>query len=383
MYISLSDIIKNELFVHSKILAGDAGLKRKVKRVSVFDCHCEEERIEKGIYKEGDLFLTCLDQFAKDKTGIDAYFHALGKTKSAGLIVITDELIDVIDEGIIAYCNKEELPVVVVYDDLTYAEVIDVCNRYIASDNMNSLNALKLEKIMYGHISPNEKMDVLYSINPNLKPYIRSVFLEGEFTSVIEREDAFSYHSNSKHDIFVRGENQMIYILSADSEKELKYHTDVITARISDFVQNPVTGFSRIYLRRDIAKVLDEGKRALETAKTMDMSRQSYDPMSSLQLLLNLKDTEGAADFYHAYVERISEKVSGESLRELLLTVETFVATGGSYNNTAEKMNQHSNTIRYRMNKVKSALDMENDNIKFYETIAIASKLRVLTNQKL
>ena len=105
--------------------------------------------------------------------------------------------------------------------------------------------------------------------------------------------------------------------------------------------------------------------------------------MSSLQLLLCVKDTPEAQDFYRSYVDAVAKKVSSENLKETLLTIENYVANSGSFVETAKVMNQHENTIRYRVNKVKSALAMEHDNIKFNETIAVAVKLRTIINESL
>ena len=82
-------------------------------------------------------------------------------------------------------------------------------------------------------------------------------------------------------------------------------------------------------------------------------------------------------------MEAIRQKVSAENLREILLTLESYVANSGNFGAAALEMNQHENTIRYRVNKVKSALGMENDNVKFHETVAVAVKLRTLINEKL
>lgn len=59
------------------------------------------------------------------------------------------------------------------------------------------------------------------------------------------------------------------------------------------------------------------------------------------------------------------------------------MARRGNFQETAEIMRQHENTIRYRVNKVKAALNMENDNVKFNETVAVAVKLRSLIGEKL
>ena len=43
----------------------------------------------------------------------------------------------------------------------------------------------------------------------------------------------------------------------------------------------------------------------------------------------------------------------------------------GEYQIVAEKLFQHENTIRYRINKIKSILGLEDDTIKFNELIAL------------
>ena len=236
---------------------------------------------------------------------------------------------------------------------------------------------------MYGNVSESEKEDVLYSINPNMKQYLRVINVMGDFNSDIAMMEMHLFYLKQKNDIYVRSKNDMTFILSAESEKELRRHSDAAAARFGEFLDHPVAGYSRIYSRKDIGMALEEGRRALETAKTMKMTSQTYDPISVLQLLLSVRDTQEAHDFYHAYVEAVREKVSSESLRETLLTMEYFVAFSGNYAEVAAVMNQHENTIRYRVNKVKAALGMENDNIKFYETVAIAVKLRTLIHEPL
>ena len=182
----------------------------------------------------------------------------------------------------------------------------------------------------------------------------------------------------SREDVFVRSSSNIVFILSADDEDKLKHHSNAVAIKFKEFMKNPTVGYSRMYKRKDIKKALEEGRRALETAKAMMISDQIYEPMSVLQLLLVMKDTQEASDFYDAYVEAVSNKVSADSLKDILKTMETYVANSGSFCETAKVLNQHENTIRYRVNKVKSALDMEDDNVKFYETIAIAVKLRTI-----
>ena len=118
-------------------------------------------------------------------------------------------------------------------------------------------------------------------------------------------------------------------------------------------------------------------------SKAMNMTVRTYDALSSIQLLTTMKDTQEAEDYYDAYLAALREKIAEENLSEMLLTIENYVANSGDFKLTAEMMNQHVNTIRYRVNRVKSALNMDSDTIKFNETIAIAVKLRILLNRDL
>lgn len=381
MYISLSEILKNTIFKSACVLAGAQGLNRKVKRISVFDCPCNKDIINRNTLISGDLFITCLEQFQDNKEGINDYVNALIMTKSSGLLIVTDDCIDNITADIIKICDESDFPLILIKEDVPYAVIMDTVNRYIAIENLNAINTLKLDKIMYGSVSNNEKIEILYSINPNIGQHLRTMYVDGEFQSEMEEIKTHILYLNNRNDIFVRNNNYYIFILSADDVKHLKHHSEATALKIKEFIKNPKVGYSRIYSRKDISKALEEGKRSLETAKTMNMDFQEYNPLSVMQLLTSVKDTQEAHDFYEAYVDAIKENVSSENLKEILLTMEIFVANSGDYKTTGKIMNQHENTIRYRVNKVKSALCMENDNIKFNETIAIAVKLRILMNE--
>lgn len=383
MFVSLEEILKNTLFWDAKVLAGRNGLNRKINRVSVFDCAVSDQLIERKILAEGDLFITCLEQFKGETENIHIYIDTLIRAGCAGLLVVTDEMIYVLTPDVLDTCDQAGFPVILIPQDHPYALLIDTVNKYIAMDNINTMNSLKLEKIMLGNIRSSEKMEVLYSINPDIRQYIRVINVQGSFNSDIAQMEMHIYYLNQQKDIYVRMRNYMTLILSESNEKALRHHSDATTIRLKEFIEAPVIGYSRIYPRKDIGNALEEAKRALETAKAMDMTITAYDPMSVLQLLLAVRDTQEACDFYNAYVNAIAQKVSAESLSEMLLTMETFVAKQGNFQETAAVMRQHENTIRYRVNRVKAALNMEDDNVKFHETVAIAVKLRSLIGESL
>ncbi|MGN0711220.1 MAG: PucR family transcriptional regulator [Anaerovoracaceae bacterium] len=383
MDIALKEILNSTVFKSSKVLAGEAGLDRKIGRVSVFDCPWNLSAINKNIIEKGDLFITCLEQFSGGKAGAEEYVDNLIASGSAGLIVVTAESVGALTPPILKKCSDEAFPVILLEEDIPYAVIMDTINKYIALEMQNSLTVLKLEKILYGRVSPKEKLETLHSINPDMGEFIRAIYVEGVFKSDISQSEIYMEYMNKKNAILVRKGSYNIFILAADSEKVLRAFTDATMAKFKSLIDSHQVGYSRIYPRKEVARAMEEALRAFETAKSMNMDFMEYNPLSVLQLLISVRDTKEAADFYQAYVSKIKEKVSGDNLKEILHTMECYVACSGDFKETASRLYQHENTIRYRVNKVKNALEMDNDNIKFNETLAIAVKLRTILNEEI
>lgn len=383
MLIQLKDILRNPLFHDIRILSGQDGLCKPVKRISVFDCLCSKDLIELGILSAGDVFITDLTQFLHNKENIPLYITTLIQTKSSGLFVVTDEMLYVLSPDILAQCDQNNFPIVLIPNNYPYAQIIDVVSRYLAADNSNTINYLKLERIMRGQLSDREKLNTLSSINPNIQSYLRVIAAHGDPMFDSTNFELEFYYSKQSHDIYVKMDNTMIFILSSETEKGLRHYSDSTASRLKQFIRDPILGYSMIYTKDKIDLALNEALKALNVAETLHISCVTYNSLSVLQLVLGLKDCKEAHDFYQSYVEAIRLKFSSESACDALHTIETFVANKGSYSETAKALSQHENTIRYRVNRVKEALGLESDNICFHETIALAVKLRMILDSPL
>lgn len=385
MNIDLGTLLRDKLFANSCVLAGKEGLSRKVKRISVFDCPCIPDILERKILCKGDLFITCLEQFRdqKDSQELRFYLECQIHSACAGLLIVTDDRVNLLGTELLNLCDENDFPVILIPEEYPYTVLIDTVQRYITDDIYNTINKLRLDKIMYEKLNDVERSAVLYSIKPTVKQYIRAIFIQGDFNSDIAQLELQNYYFNRENDIFVRTEQGMVILLSEDHEDKAAAILDVCLVRIKEFLNNPIIGYSRIFPRKNCNKALEEARLALETAKTMHMTIRTYDALSSIQLLTAMKETREAEEYYEAYLAALRTKVTEENLTEMLRTIEVYVANSGDFKLTAEMMNQHVNTIRYRVNRAKSALNMDNDTIKFNETIAIAVKLRVLLNRNI
>ena len=134
------------MFDESKVLAGSRGLNKKIKRISVFDCPCNKNLVDRDIIAEGDVFITCLDQFKYETENIYEYLDTLIKTECSGLFVVTDDMLYVLSDDILQSCDQNNFPIVLIPEDIPYAAIIDTVNKYISIDNLNAINTLKIEK---------------------------------------------------------------------------------------------------------------------------------------------------------------------------------------------------------------------------------------------
>ena len=377
MALILSEIIKDEIFEGADLLCGQSGLSNPVKRVSVFDCPYHEDLVSAGMIMEGDLFISCLEQFDSVNAEFWKFLKGMVRYHSAGLIVVYSGKVSLLTPDIISWCNENKLPLIIQNKTVYYADIMSAVNKCIASEDLNAINLLRLDKLKFAIMTDYEKNAVISAINQNFKKLIRTIYLKRHFSNERNTLKFFQENILCPYDTSVLGE-YIILILSDADEKSLRHHTNAVTSQLKQHVADMHIGFSRIYPRLQLEKAIIEGEKAIRIAEASNIVQMDYDPLMSLPILLAQSHSQEERDFYNAYVERIANSVSEDMLPSMLRTIDCFVSCKGDYVKTAEIMHQHTNTIRYRVNRIRSVLGMDDDQIRFYETIALASKIRII-----
>lgn len=180
MNISLLQVLNAPLFENVKILSGRAGLGRIVKRASVFDAPFKEDVLEKDILAPGDFFITSLLQFQPKSEELMQVLALLVKGNCSGLCVMMEERAELFSKEMLAFCEEKQFPVICMREDISYAEVLGVINQCILEEQTNVLNQLKLDKILASRTLPQERMKILFSINPGIREYVQAVYIRDE-----------------------------------------------------------------------------------------------------------------------------------------------------------------------------------------------------------
>ena len=237
MYVSLREILENPVFGEAEVLCGAGGLDRAVSRVSVFDCTYEESVTDPNILSDGDLYITCLEQFNDSvRQTPQEFFRLLIEQKSAGLFVVGDHGLGNLTEDIAVLCDEKNFPVVHVPIEMPYALIMDTVNQYILFDNTNALNALKLGRIRYAREQTAEDLErtnrILNSIKPGIGRFLAVCYVSGEFDSELSRLQLYKHFLKEPGDFFVLNQTQKIFLFSGETKEELQRHRRIMMERI-------------------------------------------------------------------------------------------------------------------------------------------------------
>ncbi len=332
-----------------------------------------------NIFKEGDLFLTCLAQFyRKDEKVVEEYFDTLLYFGSSGLIIVPNDNMDLITENIRRKCDDADYPLLYLKDDIPYAEILSIINDYIAVETLNQTRTNYLQRIMYEPLSEYETIEIINRFNSNLGRYIQVACFEGEILSDITYANFHVDSLNTKSSVYIKEGDLNYYIVSSKQEDACAASPDRNIRQLYDNFNIRSMGVSMIYEQRDMKRALLEAKSALKMAVCLEQKELAFSPLSTYHLLFELKNSHAAAAFYDAFMKAVRRCTTEEYEADMLITVREYVENKGNYKLAAQRVNQHENTVRYRINKLKGELGLEDDNIAFHEVLAIAVKLGAL-----
>ena len=168
----------------------------------------------------------------------------LVKGNCSGLCVMMEERAELFSKEMLAFCEEKQFPVICMREDISYAEVLGVINQCILEEQTNVLNQLKLDKILASRTLPQERMKILFSINPGIREYVQAVYIRDERRKITQRKKTGEVCSS--FDIFIPADNYDICILSADSRKELEQHKNVVCEQLLRSYHNRRLGIGRL-----------------------------------------------------------------------------------------------------------------------------------------
>ncbi|MCH4890124.1 hypothetical protein EZV73_21265 [Acidaminobacter sp. JC074] len=377
MSISIKTILDLDVFKQARLLTNEKSALRVIKAVSVTDVELAEDMIEDEILRPGDFFLSTLAYTQRDFGIFYKNVKILIAARCSGLC-ITNQYLNKVPDEIIDLCNAENFPLIMIDKDVPYAMIIRRITETIISNQSHVVNLNIINALINGNISKTEKNDLIRRLNP----YFKSSFLVFYINNLEPlHEQAFMKEVNN-HKAWLAVpyiDGLLVIVTYSDGLKELKSLKSFIYSQGGKY-PGAIIGISSDHeTLYDLSDGIREALFASNSVPYTKKNMMCYDDLGSIRLLVALQNHQELYNYYHLTIKKILS-YDQKYKTSLFLTLEAFVRNDGDYKKTAFDTNQHENTIRYQIKKIKQILNLENQNIQFFETISLGLKAHNILN---
>ncbi|SHI75711.1 PucR family transcriptional regulator [Lutispora thermophila] len=390
MFITVEDALKLPSFSTASVIAGAKGLNRRIYRVSVVEC--PEFPIDVSIagrnnllFMDGDFLITSFYAI-KDSIGDMLETIKLYNQFNSSGICIVRRYIEEIPQEVIDYANENAYPVLFISKEVAYASMIsDIMRSIYGQYNQQAVFEL-MDKILSGSYHGDELKKLAYSLYSGFKNHIMAFCIK-----ILKDEDV--KHGN----YLIRriNSNQLFYCVRY-YDKIIAFSTQAKKFKdsLKDSIKNEITeiidackldycmGISGPYNGlHNIKKVIESAIDACDMSGILEQKIVNYEDIGMYKLIMKVKDKDFLLELFEGLIKPITE-YDRKNNSNLLETLICFVKNDASINNTAKELYQHSNTIRYRVDKIRELLGVKDNNIKFYEDINMIYKLYIMYNRE-
>lgn len=376
------------------LIAGEGGLKKEVKHCGILDYEYDKDVSSKYSdynYRTGGSFFT-LTTFLYAKNNPDLIYEAVKKliAKNGSGLIIKNIFKLPINQNVIRYADYMDFPIFVLNDSYPFFEdIILLINKrmeqydsfYYMEQKVNAL--LKADetdqtltaRLTY-EINPSMQDDIVVAyFNPKNETLSHEAALAEESklykANLIRPEDAIFFYRDGLmliHSTHNYGSNRSVDLLD-------RY----IRAIGEDVFERFNVGISNVHHAKD--ELRDAIRESVYASIFNETSPEykAFDELGAYRAILPFVFSSTMKSYRQDYISPLEEYDAGRS-GDVLNTVVEFVKSGGNLESTAKKMEQHKNTIRYRLNTAGNILDLNLFSLGDYEKIALAVRIHICSN---
>lgn len=375
MSVKIRDLLSLDLLRDANIFAGKSGLDNEIKRVNFTDCPMLDDIAELELIKRGDLFINSLYIFKENTDDLLQIFQYYIDCGSAGIIII-DEYLNSLPEKVAKLCNRCRYPAIFVNSDIPYAEIIRTAMEMILSDQMDTISEMRIDKLLDKNVSKDEIIKTARYVNKGFKKYYacscasienihrgRCRFLNSDLNKNSDFESII-YHEG----IFT--------IINFDRKRTFDTALSYIESLIKNCSDHYRLGVSSIFESvEDFAICIRQAVSAMNMSAITKDKLMYYNNLGTYKIIYPARESAYIRDFCDEVLSPLTE-YDEKYKSDLIKTIEVYLQNDGDYKKTATDLNQHENTVRYRILKAKKLLNLEENNMKFIEQVSVALKIR-------
>ena len=373
MQITLKETLKLEVFKEFKLLTGKKGLGGYVTRIGLLD----HEMINpiKGQFVAGEFALSTL-LAAKDEPELIYTSVAYLIESGASGLGVKDIYYETLPVEVLKLAEDNDFPIFMFNNNVYFEDIITEFKGFIdALDHEKSFSD-ELERLIIQDLDVSIIEELFYKILGGYsKPY-QIIYLRRRKLTLEESMMILGHRLKKRLDILFSGVyREGLFVVT---KQMTRAQVDQLLIEEDANSKELYYGISNLYDKAGAFKIAM--LESLVNARIADVEQKSYLDMTQrglYQLLIPYRESETYQAYCLAHIHPLLayDASNGTMLVE---TVRAFVQNEGQIKSTATALRQHSNTIRYRLSKVRQVLEIEGSDSVLYERLSLAIKLMLL-----
>lgn len=366
MSITVADAYQLNILSQARILTGQSGFKNLINRMGILDYEFITDRME-GEFIKNDFVLSSF-LFAKDD--INLLMNSIRYLIDSGvsLLGVKDVYYDDLPAEIIDYAREKDFSIFLFGSETYFENIITEITDALRMVDSNQLVETKIDSLMDQNISKSVVRELAMEINPHFHEnffvaYCKNIKYidDGSFFRMLDkvRQVKLLPQNNS---IF-KYQSGLLFILTYRDPESIS-QKDIINQILNEMgvlIQDYYIGISNFFSNlNELALGVQESVFAGKAGELDGHHISLYSKIGIHQLLIPYADSYWMQKFTTNIIEPLKaydKKYSTEIFNSVLCYIENEC----NIKKSATALFQHENTIRYRVNKAREILFMEND----------------------
>lgn len=385
MAIYVRDLFQLDTFKNFKVVAGERGLNRRIVAAQVLDFEFVDGlQSQRKIMFDRDSFVISSLLFAKDnKTVLIKAIKTLSDLNISAF-AYKSVIYQKLPQEILDFADSKNLPILEFQDEDAYFEdIIFAIMEQVKQDSRIQLMEEQIKKLLKQELSKEEIEAAAESMNPDLQNKIQAFYLEiGDERKIIKLLMTFtpSEKLKSKSIISKYGKDLLIILSTEKENSNLQHKFEDALFYLGIKKDDLKIGQSRIHAgKSNIKMAIQEAVQARIVGQIEGKKELSYEEIGAYQVLLPEIKSEHLQKYMQNYLRPILN--DGEDQSELIKTAVQYVLAGGDLNQASERLFCHKNTVRYRVNKIHELIDINSNEMEFFEHLAVAIRIYLINEQ--
>lgn len=366
--LTVMELLSFPLFRGFKLVSGYGGLYNPVSGTGIFEWESSYE-VERN-FEPGEFVVTTLS-LARSDTALAECSIRMLIDKKVSAIAVKDIYFHEISEELKVYSDSRQVPVFF-FSDTFFDDIIYMIKNTLLTHSRDFGLDEQIAFLLDGARSPEQKKRKAKEINPFFHSHLICCFSSGQEGSQWQKE---------RKELLLDPEETVYSIINYQQGILVIYSVKVpISDQIRDSsvfdLEDKLMQFlDKCGLRRSVSRIgISSTVKGLEnlgeiiqeclyahSSCWLNQAEELTFRESGLdQIVLPMCDSLWARKYYDGLLSVITEydTLHGAKLMETLLE---YVGSNGDTKLTAQKLYQHSNTIRYRIGKIRKLLNLEED----------------------